>query len=388
MRAWTISILGAVALSLAAPPIVDARPRFGPAVLLGAMAAPLGMFAGGSRHSVRYYRRGTTRPSNDQDDAGNARADRRAAPVTPSTASAPVFWPDASTDLVDYLIFPRGKGDRFWAYDYGTIVAVAFAGSLADEARVLRGRRVADGGATVLQSEPDAGRCDRNAMDADALIARIGQAIAPISSQRDVLEQLRTALAAAAERINSSCSAAIPATPAQRVKAVQDRIWAMRDGLLTIRLPLEKFYGSLSGEQQWRLQREQPDAREGAPQAADASAPMCNVRAAASVQALMRGIERAARLAPEQRASFEPLRLRSLAMAQLIADSCPTYPLLGDMDRLAAAADRLDVMLFAVMSMSQGLQDFYDSLDDRQKRALGKAFRPLEPPAGTAAGRS
>jgi hypothetical protein len=59
-------------------------------------------------------------------------------------------------------------------------------------------------------------------------------------------------------------------------------------------------------------------------------------------------------------------------MAQLIADSCPTYPLLGDMDRLAAAADRLDVMLFAVMSMSQPLQDFYDSLDDRQKRALGQ----------------
>jgi hypothetical protein len=225
-------------------------------------------------------------------------------------------------------------------------------------------------------------------MDTDALIARIEQAIAPASSQRDVLEQLRTALAAAAERINSSCPATVPATPAQRVKAVQDRIWAMRDGLLTIRLPLEKLYGSLSGEQQWRLQREQPDAREGAPQAADASVPMCNPRAAASVEALMRGIERAARLSPEQRASFEPLRLRSLAMAQLIADSCPTYPLLGDMDRLAAAADRLDVMLFAVMSMSQALPDFYDSLDDRQKRALGRALRPIEPPAGTAAGRS
>jgi LTXXQ motif family protein len=388
MRAWTIPILGAVAFSLAAPPIADARPRFGPAVLLGAMAAPLGLFAGGSRHSVRYYRRGTARPSNDQGE--DARADRRAAPGAPSAASAPVFWPDASADLVDYLIFPRGKDERFWIYDYGTIVGAAFAGSLADEARVLRGRRLADGGATVLQSEPDAsiGRCDRNAMDADALIARIEQAIAPTSSQRDLLEQLRTALAVAAERINSSCPAAIPATPAQRLKAVQDRIWAMRDGLLTIRLPLEKFYGSLSGEQHWRLQREQPDAREGAPKAAGASAMCGSVPAAASVEALMRAIERVVRLAPEQRASFEPLRLRSLAMAQLIADSCPTYPLLGHMDRLAAAADRLDVMLFAVMSMSQVLQNFYDSLDDRQKRVVGRAFRPLEPPAGAGGGRS
>jgi hypothetical protein len=390
MRAWTIPILGAVALSLAAPPIADARPRFGPAVLLGAMAAPLGMFTGGSRHSVRYYRRGTARPSNDQGDEGNARADRRAAPGALSTASAPVFWPDASADLVDYLLFPRGKDDRFWAYDYGTIVGAAFAGSLADEARVVRGRRLATGDETVLPREWDAsiGRCDRNAMDADALIARVVQAIAPTSSQREVLEQLRTALAAAVERINSSCPAAIPATPAQRLKVVQDRIWALRDGLLTIRLPLEKFYDSLSGEQHWRLQREQPDAREGAPRPAGASAPMCSVPAAASIEALMRAIERAVRLAQEQRASFEPLRLRSLAMAQLIAGSCPTYPLLGDMDRLAAAADRLDVMLFAVMSMSQPLQDFYDSLDDRQKRALGRTFRPIEPPAGAGGGRS
>jgi LTXXQ motif family protein len=376
-------------LSLAAPP-ADARPRFGPAGLLGAMAAPLGMFAGGSRHSVRHYRRGTARPSNDQGDQANSRADRSAASGAISVGSGPVFWPGASADLVDYLIFPKGKDDRFWAYDYGTIVGAAFAGSLADEARVPRNRRLADGGPTTLQGEADSSiiRCDRNAMDVDALIARIAQAIAPTSSQHDILEQLRTALASAAERIDASCPVAIPSTLAQRLKAVQDRIWAMRDGLLTLRLPLEKFYGSLSGEQQWRLQREQPDAREGGPKAPDASASMCNVSAAASVEALMRAIERAVRLAPEQRASFEPLRLRSLAMAQLIADSCPTYPLLGPMDRLAAAGDRLDVMLFAVMSMSHALRDFYEPLDDRQKRALSRTFRPLEPLAVGGGGRS
>jgi hypothetical protein len=389
MRAWTIPILGVVALSLAAPPIADARPRFGPAVLLGAVAAPLGMFGGGSRYSARHHRRSAAR-ANDQRGDSDLRVERRPAAGAFGAAAAPVFWPDASADLADYLLFPKGRDERFWAYGYGAIVGAAFAGSLADEARVLRGRRLAAGDETVLPREPDAsiGRCDRNAMDADARIARIEQAIAPTSSQRDILEQFRTALAAAAERINSSCPAAIPATLAQRLKAVQDRIWAMRDGLLTIRLPLETFYGSLSGEQHWRLQREQPDAREGAPKAADASAPMCSVPAAASVEALMRAMARAVRLAPEQRASFEPLRLRSLAMAQLIADSCPTYPLLGDMDRLAAASDRLDVMLFAVMSMSQALQDFYDSLDDRQKRALAGAFRPLGPPAGAGGGRS
>jgi hypothetical protein len=37
------------------------------------------------------------------------------------------------------------------------------------------------------------------------------------------------------------------------------------------------------------------------------------------------------------------------------------------MGRFAAVTDRLDVMLFAVMSMSPVLQDFYDSLNEQQK---------------------
>ena len=47
MRPWTISILGAVAFSLAAPATADARPRFGPGMILGAFTAPLAMLSGG-----------------------------------------------------------------------------------------------------------------------------------------------------------------------------------------------------------------------------------------------------------------------------------------------------------------------------------------------------
>ena len=65
--------------------------------------------------------------------------------------------------------------------------------------------------------------------------------------------------------------------------------------------------------------------------------------------------------------SLETQRLRSAGMAQLIVSSCPTYPLLGHMGRFAAAMDRLDVMLFAVMSMSPVLQNFYDSLNEQRR---------------------
>ena len=89
----------------------------------------------------------------------------------------------------------------------------------------------------------------------------------------------------------------------------------------------------------------------------------------------MRAIGRAAPPSEPQRAGVETLRLNSAAMAELIADSCPTDPLLGPMGRFAAATDRLDVMLFAVMSMSPALQQFYNLLDDKQKAGLTRALR-------------
>jgi hypothetical protein len=75
----------------------------------------------------------------------------------------------------------------------------------------------------------------------------------------------------------------------------------------------------------------------------------------------------------QQRAGLEALRQRSAAMAQLIAGSCPSNAQLDEpMARFSAAKDRLDVMLFAVMSMSPVLQQLYDSLDDKQEAELGR----------------
>ena len=89
------------------------------------------------------------------------------------------------------------------------------------------------------------------------------------------------------------------------------------------------------------------------------------------------GFTAGARAAPpdaQQRADLEALRQRSAAMAQLIAGSCPSDAHLDDpMARFAAAKDRLDVMLFVVMSISPVLQQLDGSLEDNQKTGLGRA---------------
>jgi hypothetical protein len=82
----------------------------------------------------------------------------------------------------------------------------------------------------------------------------------------------------------------------ERLNAIQNRIWAMRDALLTIRLPLETFYASLSDEQRQRLRQGEPqpaqmtaDAADGRGQAAtDRSAPTCAEPAAGTAVTLDR----------------------------------------------------------------------------------------------------
>jgi hypothetical protein len=409
------AVIGAVALSLAVSAGIsltaNARPRFGPAGVLRMVMAPLGAVVGGGRHYgfARHRRHAPVREARHapvhEARVAEVPRDTEIPPDTdaPSVvlepvaaaqrvASAPaVFWPSAADDLLDYAFFPRGGDDRFWAYGYGAILQNAFAAEDRSDARAARAAR-ADVGEVGCSQGAGA------ALDADGLIERITQAIEPTPRQRAVLEELRTASVEVIERIASSCPKTIPATPSDKLKAIQDRIWAMHDALLTLRGPFETFYRSLTDEQHWRLQRAEPDPTTTAAVGSfgglpDGAGAVANARAAARAardapvrgeiceQAAslaawpLRAIERAVQPNEQQRAMLEGLRLRLMGMGQLIAASCPTYPLLGPMDRIAAVGDRLDVMLFAVMTLSPALPDFYESLSDRQKSALGRVIR-------------
>src|SRR5215471_1431494 len=446
MRPRTIPILAAVALSLAVPSNADARLRFGPAALLGVVAGFGAMF-GGYRHSARHHRRSATyasasaghrrarvariergtaagapRPAvrapapavSAAPPAASAPAGSRAAAPPEQTAPVPsdqtaavppeqmaaapperapaIFWPDAAADLVAYVLFPKGN-DRFWAHGYDSMVAAAFAASDADDPRVKRGRpagnQVSDAASPATAPLASADLCGNISATAaaDALIERIERLIEPSASQRDGLEPLRAALAQTIERINATCPAAVPATLTQRLAAIQDRIWAMHDALLTLRLPLENVYSSLTDEQQRRLRRDEAESGGPAADVTDGRAQTCAEPAAGIADGIMRAIGRAAPPSGPQRAGLEALRLNSAAMAKLIAGSCPSDRRLGPMDRFAAATDRLDVMLFAVMSMGPALQQLYDSLDDKQKAGLNRALRQVRQP-GPAGGRS
>jgi hypothetical protein len=385
MRPSAIPLIGAIALSIALPSTGDGRARFGPAAALRTVAGSLGATLGGSRRSLakRHHRAKLAHTSNER------RAEPAVSVEPPSVIAAQfnnnaptdrrVFWPYASDDLLEYAFFPSGKEERFWAYGFDTILHSAFASRDAIPAR--RSRR-SDGAAAEGRNTDGSDAADpcgsgRAADSADGVIERIAQAIRPTAPQRDMLEELRTALARAIERIKSACPAIAPTTLAERLKAIQDRIGAMRDALLTIRLPFEQLNGSLSDEQLWRLASVDPDATEGAATTGSttSTATTCGDQAGGGVNWPIHAIERVVRPSAQQRAMLQGLQMRLAGMAQLVGSSCPDYPLLGAMDRFAAASDRLDVMLFALLTLSPALPDFYASLSDKQKAALDRVVR-------------
>src|SRR5262245_36929242 len=254
MRPWTIAIHGAVAFALAAPMTADARPRFGPGAILGAFAAPLAVLGGARPSAARRHQRNAQADS----DATDGRRARRQArieaatenPAPPGSTSAPAkaaFWPRAADDLLDYAFFPKRKDEAFWTIGYGAILGNAFALANAEEPRARRNRsassKVSDAaGATKLTDLPGAlDACGNRpaASSADQLIERIEQAIRPSDAQREILGELRAALVRAIERINSACPTSAPTTTAERLQAIHDRISAMHDALLTLRLPFE-----------------------------------------------------------------------------------------------------------------------------------------------------
>src|SRR5262245_23775034 len=333
MRWWTIPILGAVAFSLTIPAPANARMRLGPGAVLGAFGA---MF-GGRRPSIGHHRRSaaTSERGRARDSAPSSRdsapssetatseapraADKERAeafalstlPSFPASWDGPVFWPHAADDMFDYAFLPNGIGERFWAHGTILLGLLTDAGAPrkppAPTAAAERNLGAADATGSVPQPPTDPCGSARAESAPDGVVARIARKVEPSAQQREGLEYLRTALARASDLIKASCRASVPTTPPERLAAMQDRIWAMRDAVLTIHIPLENFYNSLDQDQRGRLKALDPDATTG--QAGDGleSASACNVAGAVPD---MRGIERILRPTKAQRVSLQELQMR------------------------------------------------------------------------------
>jgi hypothetical protein len=306
---------------------------------------------GGAPH-WRYARRNVAPGAAIAGAGAAAAAAGTAAPgsAAPSSAApASVYWPGAYQDLAGFTFASGGSDNAFWNHGFKDVMAGVIAPPNAT------------GGANAQ----GCAATNANAL-ADAAFKQIEDRLAPTPEQRPSFDDLHDAMVRALMRIDAACAPSFAtAAPPERMKAISDRLWALRQAMLTLRTPVEKAYNALNEEQRARLNT-------------PGNKVACTGDAVQFAWPRDQ-IEQVVEPNDQQRAALEMLRQIALQMAQAVVSTCPRQALTTPLQRLDAAGDRLNTMLYAAMIVGRALGNVYASLSDQQKanfntigRALGK----------------
>jgi LTXXQ motif family protein len=95
--------------------------------------------------------------------------------------------------------------------------------------------------------------CDSTPPTVDRAIDALNQSLQPNDSQRVAIAATKEAFGAAAKVLVAQCSASLPSTLSERLKATQAHLDAEWRAVLTIRVALENLESGLSDEQRGRL---------------------------------------------------------------------------------------------------------------------------------------
>jgi len=270
-----------------------------------------------------------------------------AAAAAPAPTAASVYWPAAYQDLAGFT-FASGTDTGFWNHGFRDV----FAGVVVPPDAT---------GAANAQ-----GCAATNTDAADAAFKQIEDRLTLTPEQRPAFDDLHAAMVRVLARIDAACTPSFAnAAPPERMKAISDRLWALRQAMLTLRTPVERAYNAVDDQQRARL-----------------DTPGNKVACMGDVAQFpwpRDQIDQVVEPNDQQRAALEMLRQISLQMAQAVASSCPRQALTTPLQRLDAAGDRLNTMLYATMIVGRALGNVYASLSDQQKanfstigRALGK----------------
>jgi hypothetical protein len=140
--------------------------------------------------------------------------------------------------------------DRIWAGRQALLVVRApldaLYASLSDEQKArLNG--------PLVQAAPRTAGCRPSNVDLVAALTGGRWRQAPEPTQRPALEALEKTSAGLARLLTTSCPAAMPATPIERLDAADKRLNSMLYAVVTLRAPLDGFYASLSDEQKQQM---------------------------------------------------------------------------------------------------------------------------------------
>jgi hypothetical protein len=303
--------------------------------------------------------------------------------------AGPVFWPYAYLDVFEYTFWPRAYEPGYWAYAYDDFVdnvfwgadspSAAYAGSAAyarlgstdqESDGVIGGSRPRESSAASRQAVRQL--CEEPEKGVTAWpIASIEQAVQPTSEQRALLDELKSAAAKAANAFKESCGESYAMTPPGRLRSMMNRIGATLEAVRIVRPALEKFYNSLSDEQQARFNALGPNIGEQSQpqtqQEANAQPDTCGEPKPSLTNLPIERIETVIRPAGTQKEALDRLREATEKGVQGLQAACPEDVPLTPVGRLEAMEKRLEAMMQAAKLVQPALDEFYAALGSEQK---------------------
>jgi hypothetical protein len=346
----------------------SAQAQLSPQGIIGGVTRPLrqmlghfGHFPRSSRHRSSSGAR-TAAPAPDRDNQGAVRSRLGRA--------GPPAWTTVYEDLLGFTFWPDDYGAQFRSRGFD-VIADTIVGSFD---RVRAPTRVATTGAARSDGSIDvsADQCNEASGTDDKWPAtRIEQLLQLSDAQHTTLDKVQLAANDAIKTIKSNCQQLGDLTPPDRLRALVQTLWVVRDGELAMRAPLKTFYESLTSGQKNSFAFQQPQS---APPPDDKTQgggnkqyQACAAQNIGSAERLVKEIEMKVKPDKTQAASLENLHKTSSDMAKLLIASC-AQPIPGDpLGRLDSASDQITAMNYAASNVQIALDDFYGRLSQTQK---------------------
>ena len=290
----------------------------------------------------------------------------------------PVFWPYAYSDIFEYTFWPTAYEPGYWAYAYDDFVDTVFWGadnrysayaSYGAPGEAISGGRGREGEALSPQTFRQVCGNPQGGVTAWP-IEQIAKAVKPTPEQRALLDDLKASAARAADAFKQSCEDSFALTPPGRLRAMTNRVRATLEAVRIVRPALEKFYASLSDEQQARFNQLGPNKLGDSPQQQqEASAPSesCGDPKSSLTQLPIERIDATVHPAGKQKQALERLSGATRDAVKILQAACPDSVAQTPVGRLEAMEKRLAAMLQAADQVQPALDEFYASLSAEQK---------------------
>jgi len=236
--------------------------------------------------------------------------------------------------------------------------------------------RIATTGAAVrndASNDDSKNRCDEDAGKRDNWPAsRVEQILQLSDTQHDALAKLQAAAMQSLKALKADCGASAELSPPERLAALVQDLWVVRDAGIFIRVPLKGFYDSLTTTQKSSFTSQLPQSivstdAKGENPGMNKQYQACAMQNSERAERLVKEIEMRVRPTKEQAESFENFHKASANMAKLLIASC-AQPIPSDpMARLDDANDELTAINYAATTVQIAFNDFYGRLDNAQK---------------------